>query len=189
MEHKGTKILETKRLILRPFTMNDAAAMYNNWANDPEVTEYLSWPTHGCIEVTESVLESWITQYEDLGFYQWAITLKEEGDEPIGSISIVGKKDSIKMVHVGYCLGKKWWRMGLMSEALSVLIKFFFEEVGVNRIESEFDPNNPNSGKVMEKCGMKYEGTLREVIPTPRYGLSDSMRYAILASDYNKESK
>lgn len=49
-----------------------------------------------------------------------------------------------------------------MSEALAALIKFFFEEVEVNRIESRFDPNNIGSGKVMEKCGMEYEGTLRE---------------------------
>jgi len=184
MKHLGTKVLETERLILRPFKMDDAEAMYNNWTSDAEVTEYLSWPTHENVEVTKQVLKDWINQYECIDFYQWAITLKALGDEPIGSISIVGQKDSIKMVHVGYCLGKKWWRMGIMSEALSVLIKFFFEEVGVNRIESEFDPANPNSGKVMEKCRMTYEGTLRQVIPTPRYGLSDSMRYAILAEDY-----
>ena len=189
MEHKGTKILETKRLILRPFTTGDAEAMYHNWANDPEVTEYLSWAPHESVDVTKMVLGSWVTQYEDLGYYHWVITLKEEDNEPIGSIGVVGKKDSIKMVHIGYCIGKKWWRMGITSEALDALIKFFFEEVGVNRIESEFDPNNPNSGKVMQKCGMSYEGTMRQVIPTPRYGLSDSVRYAILASDYNGETK
>jgi len=185
MKHLGTKKLETKRLILRPFKIADAEAMFNNWTSDDEVTEYLSWPTHASVEVTKSILKDWINQYESANFYQWAITLKEFGDEPIGSISIVGQRDSIKMVHVGYCIGKKWWRMGIMSEALAALIKFFFEEVGVNRIESEYDPSNPNSGKVMEKCGMKYEGTLRQVIPTPRYGLSDSCRYAILASDYH----
>ena len=184
MKHLGTKTLETNRLILRQFTHNDADAMFNNWASDEEVTDYLSWPAHANIDITKNILKDWINNYEKTSFYQWAITLKDKGSEPIGSISIVGQNDTIKMVHVGYCLGKKWWRMGIMTEALGALIKFFFEEVGVNRVESEFDPANPNSGKVMEKCGMSYEGTLRQVIPTPKYGLSDSMKYAILAEDY-----
>ena len=66
------------------------------------------------------------------------------------------------MVHIGYCISKKWWNKGITSEALKALIKYFFEEVGVNRVESRHDPSNPNSGKVMMKCGMKYEGTIRE---------------------------
>ena len=187
MEHKGTKTLETERLVLRPFTMSDAEAMYTNWANDPEVTEYLSWPTHDNVEVTKNVLESWVNQYEELGFYHWDITVKEEGDEPIGSISVVGKKESIKSVSMGYCIGRQWWRKGITSEALATLIKFFFEEVGINRLVAEHDPANPGSGKVMEKCGLKYEGTLRSVLLTPRRGLADSAVYAILASDYKND--
>jgi len=183
MEHRGTKTLETKRLILRPFTTSDAEAMYNNWANDSEVTEYLSWPAHESVDVTKMILDSWVTQYEDLGFYQWAITIKEEGDAPIGSISVVGKKELIKAVSMGYCIGKKWWNKGITSEALETLIKFFFEEVGANCVVAEHDPANPNSGKVMEKCGMKYEGTLRSALWTPHLGLTDSVVYAILAED------
>lgn len=66
------------------------------------------------------------------------------------------------MVHVGYCIGKKWWHQGITSEALAALINFFFKEVKANRIESRHDPRNPNSGKVMEKCGLIYEGTIRQ---------------------------
>ena len=186
MEHKGTKTLETERLILRPFTINDAEAMYHNWANDPEVTEYLSWSAHESVNVTSKILKSWVTQYEDLEYYQWAITLKEEDNMPIGSISIVGKKELIKSVSMGYCIGKRWWSKGITSEALTILIKFFFEEVGVNRLVAEHDPANPNSGKVMEKCGFKYEGTLRSAIWTPHQGLTDSVVYAILAEDYKQ---
>jgi len=182
MEHKGTKTLETERLILRPFTIDDADAMYKNWANDDDVTEFMSWPAHDSVEVTTSVLKSWIDQYKNLDFYQWAITLKEE--EPIGSISVVGKKELIKSVSMGYCIGKKWWGKGITSEALEALIRFFFEEVGVNRLVAEHDPANPNSGKVMIKCGLKYEGTLRSALWTPNQGLTDSAVYAILAEDY-----
>jgi ribosomal-protein-alanine N-acetyltransferase len=65
------------------------------------------------------------------------------------------------MAHIGYCIGRKWWHSGITSEALESVIQFLIEEVGLNRIESRHDPRNPNSGAVMKKCGMKYEGTLR----------------------------
>jgi ribosomal-protein-alanine N-acetyltransferase len=80
-------------------------------------------------------------------------------------------------------LGKHWWNKGIMSEALMELIKFFFEKVGVNRIELRHDPNNPNSGKVMAKCGMKFEGHLRQADKNNQ-GIVDTIYYGILAEDY-----
>jgi ribosomal-protein-alanine N-acetyltransferase len=185
MEHLGTKKLETKRLILRRFIINDTEKAFNNWTNDDEVTKYLMWPTHQNTNVTRSILEQWIQKYEKIDFYQWAIVLKEI-NEPIGAISVVGQLDEIKMVHIGYCIGKKWWNKGITSEALDTLIKFFFEEVGVNRVESRHDPNNPNSGKVMVKCGMKYEG-LRRQADYNNQGICDSVEYGIIADDYFKK--
>jgi ribosomal-protein-alanine N-acetyltransferase len=91
------------------------------------------------------------------------------------------------MVHIGYCIGKAWWRNGYMSEALTELVWFFFEKVGVNRIESRHDPRNPNSGKVMQKAGLKYEGTLRQSDKNNLCGFCDAAYYAILADDYRKD--
>lgn len=187
MEHLGTKKLETPRLILRPFRLTDAKAMYQNWANDKEVTKYLTWPCHSSIQVSENILTDWISQYDNRAYYQWAIELKEMG-EPIGSIGVVKQKEDIHMVHIGYCIGQKWWRKGITSEALNALISFFFREAGVNRIESRHDPNNPNSGKVMIKCGMKYEGTMRKA-DLNNQGICDYSMYSILAEDYFGASK
>jgi len=185
MKHLGTKELETKRLILRKFTINDTKNVFNNWANDDDVTKYLTWPAHKKINVTRCVLEDWIKNYSKKDFYQWAIVLKEI-DEPIGSISVVKQSDDIKMVHIGYCIGKKWWNKGITSEALDILIRYFFEEVGVNRIEARHDPNNPNSGKVMAKCGMKYEGHMRQADKNNQ-GIINYIEYGILAEDYFKK--
>lgn len=182
MKHLGTRTLETDRLILRRFTMEDADAMYRNWASDPEVTKYLTWPYHKSVEISRYVLTEWTGQYDKDDYYQWAITLKEHGDEPIGSIAVVHKDDSIEMVHIGYCIGTSWWKQGITSEALVALIKYFFEEVGMNRIESRHDPRNPNSGKVMLKCGLKYEGTKREA-DWNNQGRCDCAYYAILKKD------
>jgi ribosomal-protein-alanine N-acetyltransferase len=182
MEHLGTKKLETERLILRRFTVDDTEKVFYNWANDDEVTKYLSWATHTDINVTKNVREKWMKEYEKNDFYQWAIVLKEI-NEPIGSISVVKQCDEIKMVEIGYCIGKKWWNKGITSEALNSLIKFFFEKVGINRIEARHDPNNQNSGKVMAKCGMKCEGHLRQAGKN-NIGICDNIIYGILADDY-----
>ena len=87
------------------------------------------------------------------------------------------------MVHIGYCIGRKWWNNGITSEALKELIRFFFEEVCVNRIESRHDPRNPNSGKVMTKHGLKYEGTMRQS-DINNQGICDAAFYALLSEDY-----
>ena len=69
-----------------------------------------------------------------------------------------------------------------MSEALGAVIDFLFDEVGVNRVESRHDPRNPNSGAVMKKCGMKFEGTLRQS-DRNNQGICDACYYAILADE------
>lgn len=183
MEHKGTRYLETPRLILRPFTVKDSEAMYRNWACDNQVTKFLMWPPHESVSVSKEVLEEWVENYKDADYYQWAIVLKDNPDEPIGSMGVNNKIDpTIKMAHMGYCIGRKWWHQGITSEALKRIIEFLFEEVGVNRIESRHDPHNPNSGAVMKKCGLKYEGTLRQC-DWNNQGICDASYYGLLADE------
>lgn len=182
MKHKGSITLETDRLILRKFEITDANNMYNNWASDDLVTKYLRWPTHSSIDVTSNVLNMWVNDNERLDNYQWAIVLKEI-NEPIGSIGAVDMNEKLDMIHIGYAIGRKWWGKGITAEALNKLIEFFFNDVCAQRIESMHDPNNPNSGRVMEKCGMKYEGTHKKA-DWNNQGICDASYYAILKSEY-----
>lgn len=186
MNHKGTKIIETENLILRKFKFSDADAVYKNWASDSDVTKFLTWGPMGNVDVSKNVVKSWVGEYEKENFYQWAIVLKSNGEEPIGTISTVRQNEEIGMVHIGYCIGKKWWNKGITSEALNAIIKYFINEVEVNRIESRHDPLNPSSGKVMIKCGMKYEGTMRKA-DINNQGICDCAMYALLSEDYNRE--
>ena len=186
LNHKGTKTIETDRLILRPFAMDDAPAMYRNWASDDAVTKHLTWPTLPSVEVTKMVLADWTASYAKDDYYQWAIVLKENGPEPIGSISAVHIHEEIDGAVMGYCMGRTHWGKGIMTEALTALIDFFFTEVGVNRIEADHDPNNPASGRVMEKSGMIYEGTLRQA-GRSNQGIIDVSRWAILRQDWRKD--
>jgi len=81
LNHCGTCRLETERLILRRFTVADADAMYRNWASDSEVTKYLTWPSHQSPEITKTLLTEWVKSYKKDNYYQWAIVLKENGDD------------------------------------------------------------------------------------------------------------
>ena len=138
MKHCGTLRLKTERLVLRRFAPTDAAAMYKNWASDPEVTKFLTWPPHADRNVSKAVLEDWVKSYERKDYYQWAIVPKDNGDEPIGSITAVGMNDDVKMIHIGYCIGRKWWHQGIMSEALNAVMDFFFDKVdGDEKVRDE----------------------------------------------------
>ena len=180
LKHKGTVTIETPRLILRQARREDAEPMFRNWANDSDVTKYLTWPPHGNVEVTKKVLENWVESYKKDDYYQWMIVLKET-QQPIGSlmVSTVGRAQT---AHIGYCIGRAWWHQGIMPEGLKAVIEFLFDEVGYHRIESMHDPNNPNSGKVMKKCGMKYEGTLRQA-DRNNQGICDACYYGLLVNE------
>ena len=187
MKHLGTKKLETERLILRRFIMDDAQGMFNNWASDEGVTKYLSWPPHKDVALTKAYLEMVIKEYEEPTMYNWAIELKEIG-EVIGSIGVVQHEKEVESVHIGYTLGKAWWNKGIMTEAFTEVIKFLMSEVEVNRIDARHDTKNPNSGRVMKKCGLKYEGTLRQASRNNQ-GICDVAWYSLLREDYPRDKQ
>lgn len=164
MNHIGTQTIETNRLILRRFELSDAQAMFDNWASDGEVTKYLTWLAHADVSVTESVLSDWVSRYENVNRYHWVITLKENGLQPIGSIGACRWDENGEVPEIGYCMGKRWWHQGIMSEALGAVISFLFDRVGVERIVARHDVNNPHSGGVMRKCGMTFQGVEEKAI-------------------------
>ena len=184
LTHKGTQTIETPRLILRRAVRKDADAMCRNWASDPEVTKYLTWPTHSTVDISKRVLDSWIKEYKKDDYYQWMIVLKELG-QPIGSISVVQQRQDIGQAEIGYCIGNRWWHKGIMSEALSAVMGYLFAEVGMNRVEARHDPQNPHSGGVMRKCGMKFEGVMR-ASDRNNQGICDAAHYAILRSQWQR---
>lgn len=179
VNHKGTQVLTTPRLTLRPFALDDAEDMYTNWASDPEVTKFLTWPTHQSIAVSKWVLNDWVPHYGEADYYHWAITLDSHA---IGSIAVVNHDDLVGKAHIGYALSRKMWHQGIMSEALQAVMDFLFDEVGYQRIEARHDPRNPHSGGVMRKCGMKHEGTQRQS-DWNNQGVCDASWYAILKNE------
>lgn len=185
LNHVGTKTLHTKRLVLRPFTPNDAQAMFNNWASDPEVTKFMLWQTHASPADTAEYLENIVVpSYANKCTYHWCITLD---GEPIGAIGSIIISERSMSSDLAYCLGRKWWKQGIVSEAAQAVIDFCFGTVGFNRIEAHHAVDNPGSGGVMKKCGMQYEGHIRQKYLSTRGQLEDCDLYAILKEDWKAD--
>ena len=181
MKKCGTQMLQTQRLILRRFVPEDAQAMFQNWASDPEVTKYLTWPAHDCLDTSKKVLADWIPLYEDGAYFNWAICPRET-NRPIGAISVVRLDEEVEAAEIGYCIGRRFWGQGMVPEALKAVMDYLFDEAGLGRVAACHDANNPKSGRVMEKAGMIKEGVLRQSAKNNQ-GICDAVWYAALKSD------
>lgn len=185
MKNLGTVTLETDRLILRKTKDSDAELMFKNWANDERITRFLTWQPYESAQQLRDSYHKYLMENQDKpDFYDWKIELKEIS-EPIGAIGVVRLNEDIEEAMIGYCLGYNWWHKGIMTEAFKAVIRFLFEEVGVNRIASCHDPRNPHSGDVMKKCGLQYEGTLR-LSGRNCQGICDEVFYGLLKEDHFK---
>ena len=179
--HKGTKTIQTARLLLRRFTVEDAQAMFDNWASDERVTRFLTWDPHTSVEETKEILSAWCAAYENPDSYHWAM---EYDGTVIGGISIVRFYDKRECADLGYCMGYDYWNKGLMTEAAKAVIDFLFTEVGVNRLEISHAVKNPASGKVAQKCGFTYEGTKREAFKTSAGEFLDIAYHSLLRREW-----
>ncbi|MGI6238410.1 MAG: GNAT family N-acetyltransferase [Christensenellales bacterium] len=157
-EHKGTREICTARLILRRFRAGDHDAMYQNYTSDPAVARYVTWQKHESPAVTEAYLSTVLAHYESADAYRWAI---EYAGELIGAIDAVKVDTANESCEIGYCMGSKWWGKGIMTEALRGVIGYLFTVPQFYCVHAYHHDQNPASGRVMEKAGMLFEGSLR----------------------------
>ncbi len=173
----NTPTLSSERLTLRKFRLSDAEAMYRNYASDERVTKFLVWTPYTDIAPVREYLSGVIRDYSAKPIHYWAI---EYEHEVIGSISTIDMNTRRHSCEIGYCLGYDYWNKGIMSEALSMIIKYLFEEGGMHRIAAKHDVENPASGKVMRKCNMTYEGRLCDHYCRHDGSYSDALVYSII---------
>ena len=190
MTHKGTVTLETERLVLRRYVRSDLEPMFHNCWNNFNVWKWTAYEPMDSIEdvltLNNIFTDHWFGKYRQSDYYNWAIQLKSSG-EAIGRLWGMHPDDRACQVELAYELGQNWWNQGLMTEAVKKVIGFFFSSVGYNRVYSCHAHENPASGKVMQKCGMSYEGTMRQAVKCNN-GLFDKVNYAILADEYQHRS-
>lgn len=180
LNHAGTRVLETPRLVLRRFEEKDAEAVFA-WAGDSQVTRFLPHAPHASVDQSRQMLRQWLDSYHRPDFYIWAITEKDTS-RAVGAIVLSVVKEHDRSGEVGFCLLRECWGRGYMSEALDAVLDFGFHTVGFNRIEGAHSELNPAAGAVMRRCGMQYEGLARQLCYCAE-GFQDCHRYARLKSD------
>ena len=180
---KEQPTIETERLIIRPYSLNDA----------PELQRLI-----GSRDIASTTINI-PHPYEDGMAEQWIQTNKEDfkkGEKVefaivhraqhffIGGIGLNVDKQS-EAAELGYWIGKPYWGQGYCTEAAEAVLRYGFEVLGFNRIQSRHFTRNPASGRVMQKIGMKHEGHLRQAVK--KWGkFEDWEVYGILREEYGK---
>jgi ribosomal-protein-alanine N-acetyltransferase len=152
-------VLETERLRLRPFTLDDEAAVFA-LVSDPEIARFVRFEAHRTPAETRAFLELVLECYGRGDPFAWAIALCE-GRRLIGSCGFVSQAPERKSGEIGYWLGKPYWGKGYAVEAARALVRFGFEQMGLERVEAKCFLENRAGQRVIEKLGMKLEGTDR----------------------------
>ncbi len=150
-------ILQTKRLILRPWEESDAEDLYL-YAKDPAVGPAAGWPAHTSVENSLSVIRSVLSMPET-----YAVVPKNVG-HAVGSVGIMcGKASNIGIPddegEIGYWIGVPFWGQGLIPEAVNELIRHSFEELKLTKLWCGYFDGNEKSKRVQEKCGFIYKYT------------------------------
>ena len=174
-------ILETDRLLLRRLEADDLEDVFE-YASDPEVAKYTTWPAHATIEDSRGFLDYVLGLYNRSEVAPWGMVC--EG-KVIGTCGFLDWYPHFSRAEIGYALSSKYWGRGLMTEAVGAVISFGFRKMKLNRIQGRCEVENIASIRVMEKAGMKLEGVLREhEYSEGRY--LDIVMYSILRKEWRE---
>jgi [ribosomal protein S5]-alanine N-acetyltransferase len=155
------EVLNGPRVTLRAPALDDAELLFERIASDPEVTRYLSWTTHATVDETRRV----ITELFNVGGETtWLIELRDGG----GPIGLCGwRRPQPHTVEIGYCLGRQWWRKGIMSEVLPLLLDKAGQDPTVYRVTAHCHVDNTGSAAVLERSGLTLEGRMARYAVLP----------------------
>jgi len=176
--------LDTKRLILRRIYPADAGALFAV-LRDEQVTEYYDDDAFTEVSQASDQIEAWERAYQNRSAVRWGITQKD-GGQLIGTCGYYGFHSWYLRAAIGYELSREYWRQGIMTEAVSALIEYGIDELGLNRIQALVMPGNTASIRLLEKLGFQNEGLLKEYEKWGSKGLVDLDMFALLRADWEQ---
>jgi ribosomal-protein-alanine N-acetyltransferase len=181
---KPQPTIVTERLILRPYRMEDVAELQRLIGERDVVATLTDVP----YPYEDGMAEEWIKgrqeSFEQGKSVDLAITHRQDGFLTGGS-SLMNINQQSERAEIAYWLGKPYWRKGYGTEAAKAIVKYGFETLGLNRINGRHFGNNPASGRILKKIGMKHEGRQRQAFK--KWGkFEDFELYGILRSEYEK---
>lgn len=161
MIHLGTQEISTERLFLRKIKQSDSVEIFEGLRNQKEFLYYAN-KEPATLEQQIQSLQDIDKKYQNLAYYNWVITEKIS-KAIIGMINlrVDEKNDSVEF---NYAIDNRFTNKGYMTEALKAVIDFALNKINANRIQGGCCVENFASKKVMEKCGLSFEGTLKNFI-------------------------
>jgi [ribosomal protein S5]-alanine N-acetyltransferase len=155
------EVLNGSRVTLRAPTIDDAEPLFERIASDPEVTRYLSWSPHPNVDETRRV----ITDFFNVGDETtWLIELRDGG----GPIGLCGwRRPHPHTVELGYCLGRQWWRQGIITEVVQLLVDKAQRDPTVYRVTAHCHVDNTASARLLERSGLTLEGRMARYAVLP----------------------
>lgn len=187
LTHCGTQTIETDRLILRRFEYTDDDAMLRYWIADEKIQSLYSEPVYTTKEAVKELLDKYIGSYEKHDYYRWAVTEKESG-ECIGQIAYFLVDSKNHFAEIEYCIGSKFQRRGYATEAAKAVIAYGFDKMNLHKVQICTKTINAPSKRVIEKCGLTYEGTLRDYFYMNGEYVG-RLYFSILRSEYEADSQ
>ncbi len=182
LNHIGTQIIETDRLILRQFKYSDDDAMLKYWIADENIQSLYSEPVYTTKEEVKELLDKYISSYQKNDYYRWAI-ISKDNNECIGQIAFFLVDSKNNFAEIEYCIGSDFQCRGLATEATKAVIKYGFEKIRLHKIQICHKSINIPSKRVIEKCGFHFEGTLRDFFYMNGEYV-DRLYYSVLESEY-----
>ena len=173
--------LTSERLLLRPPSVEDAGAIYEGYARDPEVARFVIWTPHRSIRDTQEFLKHFVALVDGDESFPWVITLAADGSV-IGAMHL---RVHPPWTEFGFNIERSHWNRGFGTEAVRAVIAFGLALQGIERVQATCHVENHASARVMEKAGMRWEGVLRRYLVFPNLGerAQDVCMYSVTRDD------
>ncbi|UJF32121.1 GNAT family N-acetyltransferase [Paenibacillus hexagrammi] len=180
-------VLESDRLILKKVEDRHAEQLLGIYSND-HVFEYCGILPKYKLDVIRKMIGHFERDYMKRSRVKWGIFEQEEAERLVGITEVMAFSQTVSMVTAGYFLAEESWRKGIATEALSMMVDYLFEKVGVNRIQAEVMPANESSKRVLLKNGFTREGLLRQAALWSGKGIVDLEIYGLLRAEHRGSS-
>ena len=187
MKFLGTVPLKTERLELRRYRKNDDRDLFETVGKDPEGMRYISWKPWETLAGSREFIQLHLQQYQsDMSFFGWAVTMNDQLTGSIGTYHMDTENESCE---IGYHIGRSYWNQGIATEAVRRVLDFLFRTIGLHKVYASCHEDNAASRRVLEKAGMKYEGTAKEAIREPDGSYKDLIYYYVLEPDWTAQAE
>ncbi len=188
LTHIGTQTIETERLILRRFEYSDIDSMLRNWIADEQTQWDYGEPYYPTSDDVRKLFDTkYIVSYSCKDYYRWAV-IEKASDECIGQIAFFLVDSSNQHGEIEYVIGPAFQGKGYATEMTKAVIGFGFEKINFHRIEIDCRTVNEASRRVIEKCGLTYEGTFRDFFRRKDH-FEGRRVYSILKSEWEELNK